>query len=167
MANPPHPATALTAIGVALLLTGCGPTPRLSQEKIAKIRQGNPGITEACLNKLKFGGETAFPDRVDQCFKMEPAKRWRGLWRASFELSLFCPDLQSKCDDTSSGEKIWLTNQSKADFRHTDRNGSLYQLDFIGRKTAQRGFHGHLSSFDHEIVVDRLIGIKQIEPGLQ
>lgn len=42
--------------------------------------------------------------------------------------------------------------------------GGLYAVEFEGRLTAYRGTYGHFGMYDHEVIVDRLISIRQVEP---
>lgn len=43
----------------------------------------------------------------------------------------------------------------------------LYQIEFVGRQTAKRGSYGHLSAFDHEIVVDKVIDIRPVSMAVR
>ena len=42
-------------------------------------------------------------------------------------------------------------------------SGGLYAIEFVGRRTLQKGHHGHMGMFDHEILVDKLISLRQLE----
>jgi hypothetical protein len=42
--------------------------------------------------------------------------------------------------------------------------GGLYAIDFIGRCSEGVGMFGHFGMSKHEVIVDRLLSIKQIEP---
>lgn len=100
---------------------------------------------------------------TDQCFRMEPQRRWTGLWRDQFEGSRFCPSPATICSSETSGDIIWL---------HTDRvtrkepDGALYAVELLGRRTTVKGHHGHMGGSDHELIVDRFISLKRIGPPL-
>jgi hypothetical protein len=42
---------------------------------------------------------------------------------------------------------------------------TLYAVEFIGRRTAVKGRYGHMGVFDHELIVDRMISMRQVEPA--
>jgi hypothetical protein len=147
----------LFLVAIGLLLVGCHHRqPKVSEAKILAIRASEPGMTDECLNKIRWGGIPATPTAVDQCFKMQPARRWRGVWRNEFEGSRFCPAPATKCSFYSPGDRIWLDAPKHPD--HT-----LYAVDFIGRRTAVKGHYGHMGVFDHELIVDRMIAMRQLE----
>lgn len=117
-------------------------------------------VSDAERLQIRLGG--AFPtDAVGGCYAMDKPKRWRGFFRYDFERSLFCADRQ--CSDTLGGQ-MWLSGKAAGLWPNpkTDQ-GSLYEIEFIGRRTAVRGYHGHQSQYPYEVVVDRLISMKRIE----
>ena len=161
-------------IPAAMLLAGCKQQPQrpprepvTSEALIAQIHREVPGFTNECLDKLKWGGWKAVPNELDRCFKMLPPQRWRGLWRNAFEAPSFCPAPALKCgsDPAAEANQLEMSIEFKSDppgFGPDTRPGGLYEVEFVGRRTAHGGIHG-----DHplaqEIVVDRLISIKEVE----
>lgn len=156
--------------GIAcVLLASCHPQVSLvSDANIEAIRAAAPGMTEECIRKIRFGGIDHMPRETDQCFKMTEPNRWRGLWRNNFEGSQFCPSPASECGDADDYERtrsqIWL------DFAHPlpdkfreEHFGALFVIDFIGRRTAHRGHHGHMGMFENEVIVDRIISMTEME----
>lgn len=115
----------------------------------------------------KFGGYYgSIP--FDQCYKMDPPRRWRGLWRNDFEGSQFCPWPATNCGYVASDKRIgplyWLS--ASVPFPEAikkRRLGGLYAIEFVGRKTTYRGRYGHVGMSDEEIFVDRLISIREVE----
>jgi hypothetical protein len=101
------------------------------------------------------------PTETEQCFRMEPPRRWMGLWRNEFEGSRFCPAPASRCDFGAPGDDIWLDTR-RATKREPD--GALYAVELIGRRTAFRGHHGHMGGSNLELIVDRFISIKEVGP---
>lgn len=173
---------AILVTSVAALLAACGeqgPPPALNDMQMQELRTASPGMKEACLEEFrKKGFESAdIPREVDACFEMQPPRRWKGLWRNEFEGSQFCPAPAQDCGrrfmspPSKRGERmeplVWLSFKApepvEADFRRT-MPGGLYSVDFIGRRTAVKGYYGHMGTSEHEVVVDRLISIKEIEP---
>jgi len=102
------------------------------------------------------------------CYKLTPPRRRHGLWRNNFEGSQFCEAPATRCPDASAGELSWL----RYSFGVTDTRprklkvpyGGLYEVDFIGRRTAVKGRYGHLGGADHYLIVDRMIWMREVEP---
>ena len=157
----------LLFVAVTLIaLSACAqpkPNQVLSDETLRQIQAYAPGITQECLQKLKYQGVQALRGSTDDCFEMMPPQRWRGLWRAEFEGSRFCPSPAQECGGGSSGERIWLSyGQTHSGPRLVDGSG-LFQIEFIGRRTQRRGHYGHFGLSDHEVIVDRLISVQRAE----
>jgi hypothetical protein len=154
-------------IFACFLIAGCEETRTAETTKperysAQQIREALPGITEACIAKLQRDNTGMVP--ADQCFDMQEARRFRGLWRDDFEGSRFCPAPAQECTFDTAGDRIWLdfsfsvpADQKRKAF------GGLYEIDFIGRRTAVPGRYGHLGMFDAEIIADRMISMKEIE----
>jgi len=80
----------------------------------------------------------------------------------------FCPAPATSCSFVPSDKRteplIWfdfagpLPNKFKI-----EQQGGLYVVDFIGRRTVDRGHYGHMGVFDGEVIVDRMISMKEIE----
>lgn len=120
------------------------------------------GLVSPCMKNEKTpAGETYGEVPVDECFRMDPPRRWKGLWRDEFEGSRFCPAPATRCDFNMPGDLIWL-NPERVSRKEPD--GGLYAVEFIGRRTAVKGrFYGHLGGSDYELIVDRFISMKQVE----
>ncbi|WP_196871608.1 hypothetical protein [Sphingobium sp. JAI105] len=148
------------APAMLLLTQGCEQPPeRLSDNAIQEMRQGMPGVTERCLNKIKYGGIEAMPLGTDECFEMTPARHWKGLWRREFENSRFCPTPAVSCSYHTAGDRIWLSGKA---LTSSGTNEGLYEIEFVGRRTARKGSYGHLSAFDHEIIVDQVMDLRPV-----
>jgi hypothetical protein len=100
---------------------------------------------------------------TDECYRMTKPIRWQGLWRNDFEGSRFCPFPAKQCAFGTPGERIWLSMRAGSVTMKNERFGGLYEVDFVGRRTAVKGLHGHMGGSDHELIVDRLISMKQVE----
>lgn len=150
----------LIGMTLAFGVSNCDrPQAKVSDEYLQKILTSSPGITHSCLEKIRFGGIEAMPDRVDQCFEMTKPQRWIGLWTRDFELSRFCPAPALQCSRTPDTDIIWLTLPASA--RHATQRlpTSTYRIEFLGRRTLLPGHHGHMGMSGHEIVVDRVISL--------
>lgn len=152
-----------TILTLTCFATACYPSAsKVPDVKIQQLRRELPGISEACLEKVRVEGIEAFPDSTDACFKMTNPVHWRGLWRNDFEGSRFCPAPAKECSGDTPGDVVWLTFADKSGMTKPSTMGGLYAIEFIGRRTEVRGFYGHLGSSQYEIVVDRLTSAKPI-----
>ena len=136
----------------------------LTDAELNMLRKDFPGMTAACLKKVRaygINGMSGVP--LDQCFEMTPQRRWTGLWRNAFEGSQFCEKPARECTFDSPGGRVWLTSEVGVGMPVPHGRGGLYAVDFMGRRTLHRGVFGHMGVFDHEIIVDRVISIKQVE----
>lgn len=117
--------------------------------------------TDQMIVRLGLEHVGVFPckltDRLDECYKMDPPKRWKGLWRNDFEGSRFCATPAKSCDGSTSRPYTW--------FDYYDPKllpfGGLYRVDFIGRRTSVQGRYGHMGGSDYQIVVDRMISVEE------
>lgn len=121
--------------------------------QIAESGVGAPGRPFPCMRAdVHDGIEILVGEPTEQCVKLAPQERWRGLWRNAFEGSRFCPEPATECDFNTPGDRIWLTASADG-----AADGMLYRVEFVGRKTLFRGPYGHLGVSDHEVIVDRMI----------
>jgi hypothetical protein len=119
-----------------------------------------------CMRKEKVVGSVAtygsLPD--DECYRLEPPRRWRGLLRRTEDGEQFCPEAAEECSYESSSDRTWFYWKTADVLRASGRlpSSGLYYVDVIGRRTAVRGRYG-FGHYANEIVVDRLISLKQVE----
>lgn len=107
----------------------------------------------------------SLPD--DLCFKFAPAQRMQGLWRNEFEGSQFCAAPARRC----SGSDHYPFEPGVASLQFARPAsaidglypGGLYAIDFVGRRTVFDGSYGY-GFFSQEVIVDRLISIREVEP---
>lgn len=156
-----HP---LAAIALLCGVAGCDRRPpAFSDQEIAELRAELPGITDDCLENLRVSGVTELIEQTDQCFRMTSAKGWAGIYVDGFENQLFCPASTDRCEFDPAGDRIWTTFKMDHPRRSkipTERN---FAVEFVGRRTLLPGQHGHLGSFNHEIIVDELVSIVPID----
>lgn len=147
----------LTLVFAGALITGCNQaTPVLSNDAIAELQAELPGMTDDCVERVRAGGIRAFPDDTDECFKMGPAQRYRGLLNVDLEESRFCPHPAQSCSYDTPGSYIWLSFPRDYDGVQPVRPDGLYTIDFLGRQTLEIGAHGHLGMAQHEVIVEQV-----------
>jgi len=149
---------------MAMVLVSCDQRqPKLSEEQVRKLKAAMPGITDACLDKVRWGGIEAMPPGLDKCFKMTPQGHWAGLWENGFESSRFCPAPATECSGPAGGEYIWLSASPGVrlpTYQGEDR-APIYAVEFLGRKTAYRGVYS--GGAPQEIIVDRMISMTKLK----
>jgi hypothetical protein len=134
---------------------------RLIDQQIARSGAGVPGRPFPCsYEEVIDGSAEVASSPTELCVKMLPQQRWRGLWRNQFEGSRFCQEPAKTCDATTPGEKIWLSQTPG------HPGGGLYWIELVGRRTMYRGPYGHLGMSDHELIIDRVISMKELEAPL-
>ena len=146
-----------------LILTACEKrSADFSDADLKQIRAENPGMTETCFRALRREGMSGWPDSVDGCFEMLPAKRWGGVWNTGWEWSNFCQSPARDCP--VYGEPGVMTMEfAPGAYNGPDISSGLYAIEFVGRRTAKPGGYGHLGQYSHAIVVDRIVSLKKIE----
>ena len=109
-------------------------------------------------------GEYRASIATDQCFKMDPPKRWRGLYFAEFEGSRFCPAPARECTLESPGEGIWLEfapGIKVPGLKSNQHPGRVwYVIDLIGRRTASKVRYGR--GLEYVLIADKVISMKQV-----
>lgn len=158
----------LDAIAFALLLSSCKQerAPAMSDAEIKEVRLELPGMTDKCLETMRQNGAEALPRDYDQCFKFTAPARMQGLWRNDFESSVFCEASAADCRypvaQLTSGDFVWLKLAPPPAGYDDTPPGGLYAIDFIGRRSVGKGQFGYGAG--SEVVVDRLLSIKLVEP---
>jgi len=102
------------------------------------------------------------------CSACDRSERMQGLWRNDFEGSQFCHVPAKTCGYVPKNERtsptIWLDVADAVPFEFQRHHfGGLYAVDFIGRRHSFRGSYGHMGLYDEEIIVDRMISMKEIQ----
>lgn len=105
---------------------------------------------------------------TDRCFRMSPPHRMKGVWIDEPEGSQF---LLGASDATQAQVGLggtWLDlgkNRISGIFQKaTVADLRAFEIEFVGRQTLVAGRYGHMGTFDHEVVVDRLITARPIDP---
>ena len=102
---------------------------------------------------------------LDRCFRMLPARRWRGVWIDMPRQSFFLPGADEVPSDTPE-TGIWLSFaqpsglERPADAKTDTR---AYRVEFVGRRTQYAGEYGESGTAIHEILVDRVISAVTIK----
>jgi hypothetical protein len=166
---------AIFIVAMAIALAGCTKQPAepkdlmarlvagdLSSDDLNKVVETMPGMTPECIERVRWRGINAIGERVEDCVQMTVPRRWTGLWRAAFEGSQFCADEAERpatqCEYKDGHPNTWFEPGTG----YTP-DASLYRVDFIGRRTVRAGHFGHMGMSDHEMIVDRMISMKEVE----
>lgn len=138
----------------------------MSDAQMQQLRADEPGMTDECLEKIRWGGVEALTAPVEKCYKFDPPRRWKGLWFGEFETSRFCPEPARECSSGTPGEWIWAEAGPGVVVPHYNGESSaiMFDVDFIGRKPSYPGGYGHLGRYNQEIIIDRMISMKRIQP---
>lgn len=110
---------------------------------------------------------------VDQCYKMLPPQRFRGIWLDEFEGSRFFEgsrdanavkaEVRRRLGTAEGYEWLdWSGPNGNSIPQPTTQNSRMVAIDFIGRRTAYPGRYGHMGVSRSEIVVDRIIAARLI-----
>jgi hypothetical protein len=102
-----------------------------------------------------------------QCFKMEPERRWAGIWQVS-EHEGFCPNVGTnqlshlpKCDgglDVRYPEIRKILGEGPS----VQLDSGLYAIEFLGRRTKYEGAYGGLPVFSRLYVVDKVLALRKV-----
>jgi hypothetical protein len=117
------------------------------------VRLGLPGLgIGPCKNTAEY----------DECYKMQPVQRWRGVWLTQFEDERFCPGRTQTCAaDGQPWNELWFNTRTFTSRPQIRAKGNRkYAFEFVGRRTKYpvAGIHHYV------IVVDRLISMKDLGP---
>lgn len=141
--------------------------PRYSDAIMRQIEADFPGMTQACLDKLKWGGVEAVPAKSDACYRFESARRWEGVWEHYMEHSTFCAAPALSCPDDPDRE-VWLEFSGAEPPEAGFPPGGTFAIEFIGRRNVGAGTFGHGGMFRNEVIVDRVISIRKVaEPPVK
>ncbi len=159
-----YPWLAIVALGTASSLQAeplpYGPPPEAYRDpidqQIARAGKGIPGRPVPCGYE-RDGGKVIESRPTSICYKMLPQQRWRGLWVSGHEYSIFCAEPVGKCDFKTPGVARLEDGPGRSGY------GSVYRVDFVGRRTMYPGNYDGLGMFDHVIVFDRAISIELID----
>lgn len=109
---------------------------------------------------------------TEQCYKMRPPKRYKGIWLDQFEGSRFFenasdPDVVKAevlrgLDDWGEDEWLGWSYKEKLKMLPETSNARLVSVEFVGRRTKYRGRYGHMGGSSSYIVVDRMIAAKPV-----
>jgi len=142
----------------------------MEDSELREMQTQLPGMTDECVDRARYGGIAAISSlAVDECFGMSPPHKFRGIWRNDFEGSRFCPEPATECGYDAPGDNIWLSYSRTLRGRQKpeEGHGGYYEVEFVGRMTAERGHHAHFGMFDHEVIVDRMVTLDPLPSASQ
>jgi hypothetical protein len=128
------------------------------------------GLDGPCVDKIEEqdGAYIYHMRPTSKCYRMTEPKRWHGIWTNEFEGSRFCEGAKSDCPyvgrDRRTQPQVWLGSEHSWSQKHKAlaSQGTLFEIEFVGRRTLYEGSYGHMGMSDHEIVVDRIISMRKI-----
>ena len=154
---------ALLVVPVVSVLLGCQqPEPVISDAEFIGFRESNPGMVQACLDEVRYGGFIEWRPNDPDCYEMLPAQRWSGLWEHGWEWTNFCPEPAQTCDWMAK-RGTWLTLADNVELG-ADIPDGVHRIEFVGRRTKVPGNFGHTASYEHLMVVDRIISLDPLNP---
>jgi hypothetical protein len=149
-------------VAAHFMLLGCqGAEPVVSDAELSAFGESHPGMLQACLDEVRYGGFAKWrPDDPD-CYEMLPPQRWSGLWEHGWEWTNFCPEPATTCDWMAE-RGTWLTFADNVKLEPKLPDG-VHRIEFIGRRTKVPGNFGHTANYEHLMIVDRIISLGPIE----
>ena len=153
----------LIAIPMLVLASACQTTVPthavvLGEDELNRI------TTSPCIPKLGAGIEPRFEE---MCREMTKPRVWRGLWAYGFEWSQFCAEPAKSCGPPRKldADITWLTfgEDWPSGLDSKQETGAVFEVEFVGRRTVYAGSKGHMGIFQHEMVIDRLISMKEFK----
>lgn len=126
-------------------------------------------LSHPCLRTVQTEhGTFASNPPTDRCFRMSPPQRMKGVWIDDFESSRFFVGANDASEAEVGLGGIWLdlgTHRIPGLSREATVAGlRAFEIEFVGRQTLVAGKYGHMGTSDHEVVVDRLISVRPIDP---
>jgi len=122
-----------------------------------RARRDDPADGPCTVHGILLGERYSNRLPTNQCVRMLPRQRFRGVWFNRFEVSVFWPGRENLPDEEP---RMWL--ETEASELRTLPAERAYLLEFEGRRTAYPGRYGH-SGYVHEIVVDRVISARMLD----
>lgn len=113
---------------------------------------------------------------TDQCYKMQAPRRHQGVWIDKFEGQSFIPEGTSSPEWPRTDPKsprwreqferarlanIWLNTSRITSDEKPRQPGKKWLIEFVGRKTLYPGAYGHFGMSGNEIIVDRIISLRE------
>jgi hypothetical protein len=118
------------------------------------------------------------PDRCtdilnyEHCVEFGAAERMRGTWITAFEISSFWAEGEQGADGPGRPQ-TWLTFAAASPpdpalearlARMDDASAAAVRIEFIGRRARRPGHYGHMGSYEHLVIVDRIISAQILGP---
>jgi len=103
-------------------------------------------------------------DRGLNCIRFDPPRRFKGVWQNEFEGSYFVEGAKRASQLDEAKELTWLdvADNMRRELAYRD---SIVEIEFVGRKTSMPGDYGHGGLSKHEIVLEKMINYRPLQPG--
>jgi hypothetical protein len=132
------------------------PQAFLQREDQERARRNRPGELPCSRTRVENGETVESMLPTDECVRMLPRQRFKGIWFNRFEASVFWPDRISIPDREPP---FWLSVQDSS--LAAAEGERAYLLEFEGRRTMYPGSYGY-GDYEHEIIVDRVISAQPV-----
>lgn len=129
------------------------------RESARLMRDGYAAEWPCTYETTELGSPSIASLPTEQCYKMTKPQRIQGFWNDDFEGSQFCT-IPKDCFYPHVGTWLEFADPKMEAREPTEK---LYQVDFIGRRPLHSGSFGHFGLFPTDVVVDRIISIKQVQ----
>jgi hypothetical protein len=129
------------------------------------------GIHSCADARIVDGAKVIEGRPLDQCYKMEPQRRFRGIWLDQFEGSRFYEGLTNVQQVRAAIEarlkqrersSEWLSFAKEDASTEPSPTARLVSVEFLGRRTAYPGRYGHMGISGSEVLVDRMIAARSL-----
>lgn len=162
---------------LSLALAGCHGPPeeayRASERSwiLSLPRRLHPWHDGCDLSELQgYPSDTPLPTFLptDACFKLRPPERLSGIWQDRLDGSILLPGAVSP-DALRHPQEIWI-NRDQLIPDHANRipttGTRVLWVSFVGRRTPAGKGYGSWSEARGEVMVDRVIAIRDLGPAL-
>ena len=106
---------------------------------------------------------------AEQCYRLLPARRYKGIWLDEFEGSRFFEGASTPAEVKSRYRALrgrqgrgaeWLNFSQSLEpslrRRHDNDHSTMFLIDFVGRRAAYKGRYGHMGVYDSLMIVDKV-----------
>lgn len=103
----------------------------------------------------------------EACYPFSEPREFTGIFVFGFEWSEFYPNAQTYEETEKTEPKYWLEFGKGASWSEREdqtqcTHDCAFRVSFVGRQSLCAAGYGHLNSYPHKIIVERVISASQI-----